>query len=95
MQILVCCGVGVGSSFMMEMNVKKVLKELGVSDVEVSHSDLTSARGSKAELFIATRDLADGLRGLDGELIELRSMIDMNELKTKLKDKLTEMGVIK
>lgn len=95
MKILVCCGVGVGSSFMMEMNVNKVLKELGVTGVDVSHSDLTSAKGSNAEVFIATRDLADGLRGLDGELIELQSMIDMNELKTKLQDTLTKLGVIK
>lgn len=95
MKVLICCGVGVGSSFMIELNVKKIIKELGVTGVDVSHSDLTSAKGSKAELFIVTHDLAEPLRAVDGELIELRSMIDMNELKTKLTEKLTQMGVIK
>ena len=31
MKITAVCGTGLGSSFMLEMNVKKVLKELGVT----------------------------------------------------------------
>ena len=32
MKILVGCGSGLGSSFMMEINIKNILKELGLSD---------------------------------------------------------------
>ncbi|WML34186.1 PTS sugar transporter subunit IIB [Clostridium sp. OS1-26] len=94
MKILVCCGSGLGSSFMMEMNIKKVLKELNVNNVEVDHSDLGSAKGTKADVYVGTRDIAAQLTSLEGEVISLNSMIDMNELKTKLIETLTKMNVI-
>ena len=43
MKFLAVCGSGLGSSFMVEMNIKKVLKELGVTGVEVEHTDVGSA----------------------------------------------------
>ena len=35
MKFMAACGSGLGSSFMVEMNINKVLGELGVSGVEV------------------------------------------------------------
>lgn len=92
-KILVCCSTGLGSSFMIEMNIKKVLKELGVEDIEVTHSDLSSASASDADIFVGTRDIADNLKPL-GDTISLNSMIDMNELRDKLTAKLREKGMI-
>lgn len=37
-RIMAVCGSGLGSSFMVEMNVNEVLSELGLSGYEVSHS---------------------------------------------------------
>lgn len=37
MKIMAICGSGLGSSFMVEMNIKKVLKKLNI-DAEVEHS---------------------------------------------------------
>lgn len=82
MNILVCCGSGLGSSFMIEMNVKKVLKEIGV-EAEVSHSDLSSAGSIKADIYVGTRDIAGQLTGL-GTVASLDNMVDKNELKKKL-----------
>ena len=83
MKILVVCGSGLGSSFMIEMNIKKVLKELEI-EAEVNHSDLGSAKGEKADIYVGTRDIADQLVDLGGDVISLKSMIDMKELKEKL-----------
>lgn len=83
MKILVCCGSGLGSSFMIQMNIEKVLKELNI-DAEVDHSDLSSASGSKAQIYVGTRDIANQLEGLGGIVVSLNNMIDKNELKTKL-----------
>ncbi|MCY6369287.1 PTS sugar transporter subunit IIB [Clostridium ganghwense] len=94
MKILVCCGSGLGSSFMIEMNIKKILKELNVTGIEVEHTDLSSAAGIKADIYLATRDIAGQLTSL-GEVISLNSMIDKKELKDKLVQKLTEKGIIK
>ena len=87
MKILVCCGSGLGSSFMIEMNIEKVLNELGVKGVDLSHSDLSSAKGSN-------EDIAVRLEGLGGEVVSLNNMIDMNELKEKLTEALKKKNII-
>lgn len=87
MKILVCCGSGLGSSFMIEMNIKKVLKELNV-DAQVDHSDLSSAKGVKADIYVGTRDIATQLTSLGGKVVSLNSMIDTKELKEKLSEAL-------
>lgn len=46
-----------GSSFMVEMNIKKVLKKLEI-DAEVEHSDLSSATPGAADLFVMAKDIA-------------------------------------
>lgn len=83
MKILVCCGSGLGSSFMIEMNIKNVLKELGVA-AEVTHCDLSSAAGNKSDIYVGTRDIATQLVGLGGEVVSLNNMIDKAELKEKI-----------
>lgn len=83
MNILVCCGSGLGSSFMIEINIKKVLKELSVT-AEVDHIDLSSAAGTKADIYVGTRDIASELENLGGKVISLNNMIDAQELKEKL-----------
>ena len=83
MKILVCCGSGLGSSFMIEMNIKKILKEFEV-EAQVDHTDLSSAAGTKADVYVGTRDIAGQLLCLGGRVISLNNMIDMKELREKL-----------
>lgn len=90
MKILVCCGSGLGSSFMIEMNIKKVLQEIGV-EAEVSHSDLSSASGIKADIYVGTRDIASQLTSLGGRVVSLNNMIDKNELKEKIADAVNQI----
>ena len=93
MKILVCCGSGLGSSFMIEMNIQNILNELGVNGIEVSHSDLSSAKGMSADIYVSTRDLSSQLEGLGGEVISLNNMIDMDELKNKLLETLKKLNI--
>lgn len=78
---------------MIEMNIKKVLKELNFNAV-VEHSDLSSAKGYKADVLVGTRDIAGQLTSLGGQVISLNSMIDMKELKEKVSATLKQMGLI-
>lgn len=94
MKILVCCGSGLGSSFMIEMNIQNILKEFGLGDIEVSHSDLSSAKGIQADIYVSTKDLSPRLEGLGGEVVSLNSMIDMDELKIKLQEVLKKLNRI-
>lgn len=95
MKILVCCGNGLGSSFMIEMNIQVALKELGApASITVDHSDLGSAKGHFADLYVGTRDIAPELESIGKPVISLDNMLDKKELERKLQEKLQDMNLI-
>ena len=52
-RIMAVCGSGLGSSFMVEMNITDVLNELGVSgEYEASHTSLADVTPSDADIFL-------------------------------------------
>lgn len=83
MKIMAVCGSGLGSSFMVEMNIKKVLKKIGV-EAEVEHSDLASALPGAADVFVMGKDIAESATVPADKLIVLDSIISMPELEEKL-----------
>lgn len=93
MKFAAVCGSGLGSSFMVEMNINSVLSELGVSGVEVSHYDIGSASPDIADVFFVASDLADSATHL-GEVVVLNSIIDLDELKEKVEKVVKEKGLL-
>ncbi|MFW0765184.1 PTS sugar transporter subunit IIB [Trabulsiella odontotermitis] len=85
MKIMAICGSGLGSSFMVEMNIKKVLKKINI-EAEVEHSDLSSATPGAADLFVMAKDIATSASVPDHQLVVLNNIIDINELEAKLSD---------
>lgn len=83
MKILVLCGNGLGSSFMMELNVKKVLKELG-KEAEVNHTDLTTSKTMSADIFVGAKDIMDNFKREGAIIIGLENIVSVKELKEKL-----------
>ncbi len=83
MKIMAICGSGLGSSFMVEMNIKKVLKKMNI-EAEVEHSDLSSATPGAADLFVMAKDIAASASVPDNKLVVLTNIIDINELENKL-----------
>ncbi|MDY0138556.1 MAG: PTS sugar transporter subunit IIB [Candidatus Izemoplasmatales bacterium] len=92
-KIVAICGMGFGSSFIVELNIKNALKELGVKDIDVDHMDLGSAYPGVADLIICGKDLEDNCKRF-GEVMPLNSLFDKKELKDKITQVLTEKGVI-
>lgn len=92
MKFMAICGSGLGSSFMVQMNIEKILKEMGVSGVEVDHSDVSSAQAGVADVFFLAKDIADGLQ-VDAKTVVLESIIDMDELRTKVAAVVEELGL--
>lgn len=92
-KILCACGSGLGSSFLVQMNVEKVLKKLGVDDVEVTHSAATDVHKGVADLFVIGKDMYD-ICSPYGDCIILDNIISLPELEKKLSAYLTEKGVI-
>ncbi|MEZ0482090.1 MULTISPECIES: PTS sugar transporter subunit IIB [Planococcus] len=83
MKIMVVCGNGLGSSFIMELNVKKALNELGKT-AEVDHTDLTSAKSVQADIFIGAADIMSQLEDGNRTIINLENMMSIPEIKSKL-----------
>ncbi|ATF30466.1 PTS sugar transporter subunit IIB [Staphylococcus simulans] len=94
MKILVVCGHGLGSSFMVEMNAQEVLRNINApSDIEVEHSDIMTASPDMADLFICGRDLEENAERL-GNVLVLDNILDKDELQEKLEAKLKEDNLI-
>lgn len=93
LRIGTACGSGLGSSFMVQMNIESVLKDLGVTGVEVEHYDLGGADPTAADVWIVGRDLADSAGHL-GDVRILNSIIDMGELTSLVKAICQEKGLI-
>lgn len=84
-KIMCCCGSGLGSSMLVRMNVEKMLNKLGKSGIEVTHSSLSDASETAADLFVVGGDLAAFVEHLPHKII-LDNIMDMNELESKLKE---------
>jgi ascorbate PTS system EIIB component len=83
-KILVVCGNGLGSSFIIEMNVKNVLKEMGI-EAEVSHTDLATSKTEKADLYLGAKDLVEALDDGMRNVAKLTNILDLDELREALK----------
>ncbi|CNI09323.1 phosphotransferase enzyme II%2C B component [Yersinia aldovae] len=95
MKITVVCGNGLGTSLMMEIGIKSILKELAVN-AEVDHVDLGSAKGTPSDIFIGTKDIAEQLvaQAVGGKIVALDNMIDKKAMKERLSVALTELGAL-
>ncbi|ANW27099.1 PTS ascorbate transporter subunit IIB [Vibrio coralliilyticus] len=95
MKIMVVCGHGLGTSLMMEMSIKGIVKELEVN-ATVDHIDLGSAKGTDCDIFIGTNDITEQLKSLDVEqkIVSLDNMVDKVAMKERLSLALNELGAL-
>ena len=87
MRIVAVCQSGLGTSFMVEMNIKQALQDLGqeLDQYEVSHTDVGSVSNDMADYFFIEYSLKDTLYTIPEEkLIALQSIIDGEEVKEKV-----------
>ncbi|UBX48297.1 PTS sugar transporter subunit IIB [Providencia alcalifaciens] len=95
MKITVVCGNGLGTSLMMEMSIKTILKDLQVA-ADVDHVDLGSAKGTVSDIFVGTTDIAEQLvaQQVGGEIVALENMIDKVAMKERLSVTLQKLGAM-
>ena len=79
-KVHIVCGNGLGSSFIVEMNVKKILAEMN-KEAEVAHTDLTSAKSETADLILSANDIAEHLVGHSAKVVGLSNLLDNNKIK--------------
>ncbi|WP_445493767.1 PTS sugar transporter subunit IIB [Photorhabdus sp. SF281] len=95
MKITVVCGNGLGTSLMMEMSIKNILKEMGI-DASVDHVDLGSAKATQSDIFVGTKDIAEQLvaQAVDGKIVALDNMVDKAAMEARLSVALAELGAL-
>jgi PTS system ascorbate-specific IIB component len=95
LRILTVCGMGVGSSLLLLMNVQKALKQLGVrADVEQSDIGLARSASGSYDLIVTTSELAQLLVGVKPPVITITNFISMKEMVDKLEAALRGMGAL-
>lgn len=83
-KILVVCGNGLGTSLMMEMAVKDVVKKINL-DASVDHEDLSSANSSHADIWVGAKDIATQLDAMGKtNIISLTNIFDKAEIEQQL-----------
>ena len=95
MKITVVCGNGLGTSLMMEMSIKSILKDLCIS-ADVDHVDLGSVKGTPSDIYVGTKDIAEQLvaQSVAGKIVALENMIDKKAMRERLSVALTELGAL-
>ena len=91
MKIVTVCGLGVGSSLMLEINIKKILKDLGVEG-EVSHTNLEDVKEIEADIFVMSKTLEDKV-SVPCKIV-LSNIIGTEEIKEKLTVELKRREII-
>ena len=94
LKIIAACGMGMGTVFIIKTNLEMVLRELGIpADVEATNISSLSI-GSDVDLLVVSKDFEKLLKEKPVPKIFLTNLLDRNELKQKLVEKLKEMGYL-
>ena len=81
--IVCCCSNGLGSSMIMEMNLKRALAASGRSDITVRHIPLSEANSFTDELYVVGLDIAPQMKDFK-RVVVIKDMISTDEFKDKL-----------
>ncbi|ATZ18445.1 PTS system, ascorbate-specific IIB component [Williamsoniiplasma somnilux] len=85
MKIIAVCGQGLGSSLVIEMNMKDAVDEIG-ADIEIGHTNLNSfdPNDSSISAVVCGKDLEDAIN--HSNKIVLNNLFDKDELKEKIEN---------
>ena len=70
---------------LIRINVEKVIKKMGVTGVDITHSSVSDANEHSADLFVIGNDLENFASSLPRKIL-LENIMDIDELETKLKE---------
>ncbi len=84
-----CCGSGLGSSMMVQMNIEKALKNMGIEGVSAAHTSLSEANPNAADLFVVGKDIAPQMKDYP-RVVVLQKIMSMKELTEKLEKAFAE-----
>lgn len=86
MRIVAVCGLGYGTSVILKNNIEKALLSIGYEGATVEAVGVAEARqiGALANIVMTTEELVPILGGINAEIIPIRHVIDIAEIKSAL-----------
>lgn len=81
LKILAVCGMGIGTSMLLKMQIDKVIKTLDiVADVDLA--DISTARGLavNADLIVTSNELVDNIGDVSAPIVAVANFMDLNAL---------------
>ncbi|UNQ73219.1 PTS sugar transporter subunit IIB [Infirmifilum sp. NZ] len=95
MKIAAVCGMGMGTVFLIKMNVEEVLRELNVPAEVIATNISSLSIGHDTDIIVASVDFEKLLTDKPVRKVFLKNLLDKNELRAKLSVVLKEMGYLK
>ena len=83
MRIITVCGMGFGTSLMLLMSIQKIGTKYNMS-ITGEAVDLSSLHGLKADLIVASSQIAKEIRDSDIPVIGITNMLDEDEIEAKV-----------
>lgn len=86
-KIVAVCGMGIGTSVLLKMNIEKILRELDI-DADVEAADIGVARGAArtADLVLTSDELAEELGDVPAKVIVIKNFTNLAEIRTALEE---------
>lgn len=85
MKIIAVCGMGIGTSIILKMNIDNALTNLDV-DADVEAADISAARGAaaSADLVMTSSELVEQLGEIDAPIAIIDDFTNVGEIEAKL-----------
>ena len=83
MYILTVCGMGLGTSLMLLMEIQDIAKKHGFS-IDGEATDLSGVKGRKCDAIVASSQIAQQISDVHTTIIPIINMIDKNEVESKV-----------
>jgi ascorbate PTS system EIIB component len=83
MQIATVCGMGMGSSLILKMNIDDILNKKGI-EAEVEACDLGSVTGRAVDLVVTTKELESQFEGKGFNVVYVNNVIDKKVIEEKV-----------
>ncbi len=93
MKILAVCGMGIGTSMILKMQIEKAVKILGLQ-AKVDLADISTARGLavNADIIVTSQELAERIGDVTAPIITITNFMNLNEMTEKLREVISKSG---
>ncbi len=92
LKVVAVCGMGMGTVFLIKMNLEKIFKELNIPAEVIATNISSLSIGHDTDILVASMDFEKILKDKPLRKIFLKNLVDKEELKNKLIPVLREMG---